>query len=786
MKENHHSIGLRTLEDISSVILHSHDLHETLDNIVTIVAKRMKADVCSIYLLERDGETLMLKATKGLSKSSVDRISMKVHEGLCGMVVESRDMVMTDNAPSHPRYKYFKETREEKFLSFLGLPLFEHKAPIGVIVTQNREARIFSEDEISVLRTITFQIGSIVQNARLLDSIQHKEKERAWFEQELAKVKNGTGGTASAQKKTGKRAAKSSMLSGTAVSSGFSRGKVYILDRFSDKVIKVAKVGTKSEEHGKFTIALEKAKIQTIYMEKRVSETLSEDDASIFHTHLMILEDRSFSSKVSDLVEQGVGATRAVHEVVQNYVQAFSAMADPYLRERSADMEDIGRRIIDCMEGNDTTSVVLKEKRVIIAEEIFPSDLAMLDHSKILGIVTEKGNIYSHAAIMAKSLGIPAVLGVNGLINGANVRDEIILDGNSGYVYLNPDNSIKKEYVRLEQDHAGRMKELEGLRDLPAKTIDGKEIVLSANIGLISDVRVANQHGATGVGLYRTEFPYMARTSFPNRNEQATIYSRILEGFPGQTVNIRTLDIGGDKGLPYFTHPHEDNPFLGWRSIRVSLERLDIFREQLAGILLAAGAGNATIMFPLITSLEEINQIKGVLASVRSELIREGHKVRDYLPLGIMVEVPAAVQIIEFLMREVDYVSIGTNDLIQYTLAADRNNTRVRQYYDPYHPAVLHSIKRVADAANKAGKKASVCGEMASDPLNALLLIGMGLREFSISAPSIPVVKQAIRAHSLAECRKLARTALACRSSTEVKRCLVDARGRLFAGNVKQ
>ena len=786
MKESHHSIGLRTLEDISSIILHSHDLQETLDNIVTIVAKRMKTDVCSIYLLEKDGETLMLKATKGLSKASVNRISMKVHEGLAGMVVENRDMVMTDNAPSHPRYKYFKETKEEKFLSFLGLPLFEHKAPIGVIIIQTREARRFSEDETSALRTITFQIGSIIHNARLLDSIQHKEQERAWFERELAKVKNGNGSSSPASKKTAKRAGGTKVLAGTAVSAGFSRGKIYILDRFSDKVIKVAKVGTRSDEHNKFTIALEKAKIQTLYMEKRVSETLSEDDASIFHTHLMILEDRGFSSKVFDLVEQDVGATRAVHEVVQHYVQAFSAMADPYLRERSADMEDIGRRIIDAMEGNDTASVKLKEKRVIVAEEIFPSDLAMLDHDKVLGIVTEKGNVYSHAAIMAKSLGIPAVLGIGGLIKAANVKDEIMVDGTSGHVYINPDSAVIKEYARLERDHASRMKELEGLRDLPAITTDGVAIVLSANIGLISDVRVATMHGADGVGLYRTEFPYMARPAFPSRTEQAAIYSKILEGFPGQTVNIRTLDIGGDKGLPYFTYPQEDNPFLGWRSIRVSLERQDIFREQLAGILLSSGAGIPTIMFPLITSLDEIRQIKEILASVRDELIREGHDVRGYIPLGIMVEVPAAVQIIEFLIREVDYVSIGTNDLIQYTLAADRNNPMVKQYYDPHHPAVLHSIKRVADAANKAVKKVSVCGEMAADPLNALLLIGMGIRDFSLSAPSIPVVKQAIRAHGLEACRKLARNVLACRCGVDVRRKLADARAQLFSGTERR
>lgn len=780
MKEPQQSLGLRTLEDISSIILHSHDLQDTLDNIVTLVAKRMGSDVCSIYLLENDGETLTLKATKGLSKASVNRIAMKVHEGLTGLAVETRAMVMTENAPSHPRYKYFKEAKEERFLSFLGLPLFEHKAPIGVIVVQTRETRSFSEDEISILRTITFQIGSIIHNARLLDSIQHKEQERAWFEQELAKIRNvPVEGEAPARIEGRKRASVSKTLSGTAVSPGFSRGKIYILDRFNDKVIKLAKTGTPAEEQHKYFQALEKAKIQTIYMEKRVSETLSADDAAIFHTHLMILEDRSFSAKITDLIEQGMGATRAVHDVVQHYIQAFSAMEDPYLRERSADMEDIGRRVIDAIEGNDSSEINLKEKRVLVAAEIFPSNLAMLDPGKILGIVTEKGNAYSHAAIMAKSLGIPAVLGVQGVMAAANVKDEIVVDGTSGHVYLNPNAVIKKEYVRLEQEYAGRMKELEGLRDLPAVTTDGVAITLSANIGLISDVRVANLHGAEGVGLYRTEFPYMARSSFPSREEQAIIYRKILEGFPGQTVNIRTLDIGGDKGLSYFPYPPEDNPFLGWRSIRVSLERQDIFKEQLAGILLASHAGSPTIMFPLISSLDEIRQIREILTSVRNELLREGHDVPGYIPLGIMIEVPAAVQIIDFLIQEVDYVSIGTNDLIQYTLAADRNNASVRQYYDPYHPAILHSIKRVADAANKAGKKVSVCGEMAADPLCALLLTGMGIREFSLSAPSIPVVKQALRSNSFEACRRLARAALACRNNADMGRCLASARKKM-------
>ncbi len=453
LREQHHSIGLRTLEDISSIILHSHDLHETLDNIVNIVAKRMKSDLCSIYLLEDDGETLVLKATKGLAKSAVGRISMKTSEGLCGLVVETRGVVSTDNAPVHPRYKYFKSSREERYHSFLGLPLFERKTPIGIIVVQNMEPRIFTEDEISALRTITFQISSIVMNAKLLDSIQNKEQERAFYESELERLRVGR----EAEQLFIKDAPGHPLsISGTPVSPGFCIGKVYILDRFSDKVIKVAKVGTREEEQKRFEQALEKVTIQTIYMEKRVSELLSEGDAAIFHTHLMILEDRGFSSKVFDLLDQGIGATRAVHDAVQGYIEVFSAMEDPYLRERSADMEDIGRRIIDVLEGNDSNSAKLKEKRVIVAEDIFPSDLAMIDHDKVLGVVTEKGNIYSHAAIMAKSMGIPAVVGVRGLLQASNVKDRVIVDGNSGQVYLNPEKRVCAEYQRLEQDNAYR------------------------------------------------------------------------------------------------------------------------------------------------------------------------------------------------------------------------------------------------------------------------------------------------------------------------------------------
>jgi len=770
------NLGLRTLEDISALILHSHDLQETLDNIVNLVAKRMSSDVCSIYLLEEDGETLRLHATRGLSRLSVG-ITMKTSEGLTGLVIESRGVVATDNAPLHPRYKYFRKTKEEKVLSFLGVPFFERKNPIGVIVIQNREARTFTPAEVSAVSTIAWQISSIVSNAKLLDSIRTKEEERAFFAAEVERLKKGGARQGAAAAK--RAATNQAVLTGIGIAPGFASGKVSILNRGLREQPVLERARPRAEEHKRLLLALEKARIQTIYLEKRVGEMLSEADAAIFHSHLMILEDRGFIAKMTTLIDDGLGAERAVAEVVGHYVAAFSKMEDPYLRERSADMEDIGRRLVDALNGNHKAQEKLRDNRIIIARELLPSDLATMDPGKVIGIATEKGNLNAHAAIMARALGIPAVFGVEGLLKQVGVKSEVIVDGTSGCVYLNPDQSVKLEYQRLQGEYDLKQRAWEGIRELPAVTPDGCRVTLLANIGLISDVRVAHLHGAEGVGLYRTEFPFMTRTAFPDRYEQAAVYRKVLEGFPGLPVTIRTLDIGGDKGLSYFPHPKEDNPFLGWRSIRVSLEREDIFREQLAGVLLASPYGKCNLMFPLISGVDEVRAIRRILDEVKEELKREGKPFDPEIGLGIMVELPAAVLVAEMLAKEVDYFSIGTNDLIQYTLACDRNNQRIKRWYDPYHPAVLHSIKRVADAAAAAGKGATLCGEMAGEPINAILLMGIGIRSFSLSAPCLPRVKEAIRHISLARARRIAERVLAMESALAIRGYLEGAKSEL-------
>jgi phosphotransferase system enzyme I (PtsP) len=508
----------------------------------------------------------------------------------------------------------------------------------------------------------------------------------------------------------------------------------------------------------KLESALEKTCIQTIFLEKRVAERLSESDAAIFHTHLMILEDRSFIRKLEKEINDGHSAAYALEKTVSNYIEAFANMEDPYLKERAADMEDIGRRILANLVGDTADQTLhLKHPSILVARQILPSDMASLDNEQILGIITEDCEKNSHAVIMAKSMGIPAIVAVRGALKHIAPEDQLIIDGNTGRLYINPLETVRVEYQRLHEDQSRELCRLEQYRDQPAETADGQRIILRANIGLISDINVAKRFGAEGVGLYRTEFPYMARGDFPNRKDQYALYSRVVKEFNGQPVTIRTLDIGGDKVLPYFSPPKEDNPFMGWRSVRVSLDNRDIFRTQIEAILMAGCDGPVKLLFPMISSLDETRACHEVIEEARKNLQKEGIPYSNDVPIGVMIEVPAAVRLVPRLAKEVDFFALGTNDLIQYLLAADRNNPLVSKYYDPLHPAVLQVLKEVTDTAVSLGKGVCLCGEMASDPLNIMLLLGMGLREFSMPAPFIPRIKAFLKGVSLEmACRRYA------------------------------
>jgi len=762
------TIGLSTIDDITSLILRSHDLQETLDNIVALVSRQMGVEVCSIYLLDDDGVTLTLKATKGLSKGSVGKVSMHSSEGLTGLVVETKNVVNVRNAPEHPRYKYFRGSREERYRSFLGLPLMDRTRAIGAIIVQSREEREFSADEIRTLSTIAYQVSSIVVNATLLDSIRKRDEALKSLP------------VASLHQLPPPSDRGPINLAGIPASPGFAIGAIAIISHDVEQILSSNYCcGSPKEELERFTKAIEEARIQTLYLEKQVARRMGEEDAAIFHAHLMILEDRGFISRVSEQIESGKSAVQGVIDTVDQYVSAFAQMDDPYLRARSADLEDIRRRLLSCLTGNTPPTPSLPGKRIIAGHDILPSDLATLDHTRVIGIVTERGNVNSHAAIMAKSLGIPALLGVTSLLRTVSPDDDVILDGNTGHLYIRPDRAIRQEYERLQRYHATKRKELETLRDTPCVTTDGVRIHLRANIGLFSEVRIARHNGAEGVGLYRTEFPYMTRPTFPDRYEQRDLYRRVIESFPEHPVTIRTLDIGGDKTLPYFDHPPEENPYMGWRSIRISLACRDMFREQLIGILLASRYGNVRIMFPMIGSIEEFRSAREILEEARGELPPSVASTIGNIPIGVMVETPAAVQIVDLLCREVDFLSIGTNDLIQYTLAVDRNNPKMKGQYTPFHPAVIRSIRHVCKTAQSLGVPVSICGEMAADPLNAVILTGLGLSDFSMASPALLPVKHTLMRTSLRRCRDIARTLLDMATTAEMEGYLLALKNEM-------
>lgn len=763
-------LGLSTLQDISAIILQSHNIEETLSNIVTLVAERAPSDVCSLYLLNEQSDTLVLRATCGLSPQAVGQVQMKIGEGLTGLAAQNRTILSVEEPENDPRYRFFPGTGEEQFHSFLAIPLFDRTSPLGVMVIQTRENRTFSADETSTLSTIAFQVSSIVVNARLLDTIDRQQDLNDDISQGLFPNDKQTEGRPLHKTTHG-----SVVLRGSVAYPGVVTGPANLIDEelgFSD-IYDEHDVNIE-HELARLDESLRRTRIETLFLEKRVAEKLGQNDAAIFHTHLMILEDRGFIEKLHGQIELGHSAPYALKKVIRGYLQAFGKMEDAYLRERAADMEDIGQRILNNLLGEKSNSLKLHHAGILVARRLLPSDMAVLEHEKVSGLVIEDNATNSHAVIMAKALGIPALIGVKGAMAQIEPDTELILDADSGCVFLNPVARILDEYLRLECDRTQEQQRLEQFRDLPAKTADGHRIQLLANIGLLSDVEIARRNGAEGVGLYRTEFPYMAHGRFPNRNDQYQLYRKVVEGFPGSSVTIRTLDIGGDKSLPYFQHPKEDNPFMGWRSVRVSLDNRAIFQTQIEAILMAGAHGKVRLLFPMISNLEEIRRCQQLVADAMTRLHEENIDFASDIPIGAMIEVPAAVRLAPHLAKEVDFFALGTNDLIQFMLAADRSNPLVENYYDPLHPAVLSALTSMAEVTKKTGIDLCLCGEMATDHRYLFVLLGLGIEKFSLSAPYIPRLKDFLSKINLKQARDFSTEILQMGSGQEIRKRLEE------------
>lgn len=770
---------LDILENISTLISHSHDLQETLDRIVATVADRMQTEVCSLYILDRKKNRLTLCATMGLDPESVGKVSMGTGEGLTGLVIERMKPVTVVDALAHPRYKYFPETHEEHFHSFLGVPMVENKMPLGVLVVQTSRRREFSRDEIRLLRTISAQAASIIVQARLAESLESKEQERKEFEKRMntamRKLRSYEGGRrerASRQKQHWR-----GRLNGLSASPGFGRGRAFVLQpRMDLGAIKKQKARSPQREIERFRGAVERGIEQINVVKNRMGQLIPKEENAIFDVYRLILEDPAIIQQIeSQILKQGYAAAYAIRLVFERYLQSISSIKDNYLRERTTDVKDAAQRLLENLSGVDGQQYDIPDDAVLVAQDLSPADLSMLEGDKFKGIALATGGVTSHASILAKSFEIPSVVAIEGLMEAVHQDDMLIVDGNAGNVHVNPNPEVIREYNRLERDYADLNRELDGLKNLPAETIDGHRVSLYANIGLLSDVAFAHMHGAQGIGLYRTEIPFLSHRDFPSEDEQYSLYVRVVEGMSGKPVTIRTLDIGADKYPSYMRSvATEPNPFLGWRSIRISLEVEEIFKTQLRAILRAGDAGRVRMLIPMISSLEEIQKVKEILTEAKSELEREGTPYDRQMELGIMVEVPAAVQLADRFLREVDFLSIGTNDLIQYLLAVDRSNRRVASLYEPLHPAVLSALHTTIQAGKDAGKRVGMCGEMAGDPLFALLLLGMGLEEFSMGSLYVPVVKKAVRSITYQAAKAAAEIVLEMDHVGEIKRYMFE------------
>ncbi|QCT22296.1 phosphoenolpyruvate-protein phosphotransferase PtsI [Jejubacter calystegiae] len=554
------------------------------------------------------------------------------------------------------------------------------------------------------------------------------------------------------------------MISGILASPGIAFGKALLLKE-DEIVIDRKKISADNvdQEVKRFLDGRAKASTQLEAIKVKAGETFGEEKEAIFEGHIMLLEDEELEQEIIALIkDKHATADAAAYEVIEGQATALEELDDEYLKERAADVRDIGKRLLRNILGLaiiDLSSI--QDEVILVAADLTPSETAQLNLDKVLGFITDLGGRTSHTSIMARSLELPAIVGTGSVTSQVKNGDYLVLDAVNNKVYVNPSQEEIDAMRQLQTQVAEEKAELAKLKDLPAITLDGHQVEVCANIGTVRDVAGAERNGAEGVGLYRTEFLFMDRESLPTEDEQFEAYKAVAEACGAQAVIVRTMDIGGDKELPYMNFPKEENPFLGWRAIRIAMDRKEILRDQLRAILRASAFGKLRIMFPMIISVEEVRELKQALEGYKAELRAEGKAFDEKIEIGVMVETPAAATIARHLAKEVDFFSIGTNDLTQYTLAVDRGNDMISHLYQPMSPSVLNLIKQVIDASHAEGKWTGMCGELAGDERATLLLLGMGLDEFSMSAISIPRIKKIIRNTNFEDAKVLAEQALA-------------------------
>ncbi len=733
---------LETLRRLVQAVTDAESLDEALVTIVTRLKDTMQTGVCSVYLLDEQTDRWVLMATDGLNPDSVRVASLGKAEGLVGSVGSRGELLNLDDAPNHPAFRFLQETGEEIFQSFLGVPIVHQRETLGVLVIQQTTPRKFSVDEEAFLVTVAAQLSALIAHAKasgrlLLQSVSPEACGDVHFK--------GLAG-----------------VSGVAIGQAFVRTPPARLRRVKDAVTEHPE-----QELADFQAALAEVKSELRRIGDSLSVYLQQNETALFDTYLRMLEDHTLSGEVCQRIRSGETAPTALKHVVLDLVARFEAMNDPYLKERATDLMDLGRRILAKLLHESEELSTPPADTILVAEDVTPVMLGELDRSVLKGIVSIKGSANSHVAILARSLGIPAVMGAQDLPLADMAGVRLVVDGWRGEVIVEPSAPVLAEYRQAMADAEALAADLERVQSGPAQTADGQRIHLMLNSAPLGELSSRQQSWIDGVGLYRTEFVFLSRSRFPTEDEQMAEYQSELSTYAPNPVVMRTLDIGGDKGLPYFSID-EANPFLGWRGIRVTLDHPEIFLTQIRAMLRAAEATqNLKILLPMITTLDELRASKALVDRVVEELRAEGIEVTRP-EIGVMIEVPAAVYMADELAREADFLSVGSNDLTQYVLAVDRTNARVADIFDVFNPAVLRALSQTAEAARRSDISVALCGEMAGDPMSAVILVGLGYHELSMSGGGLGQVKRALGAFTHAECEALAQQALVCTSGTQV------------------
>lgn len=729
---------LFNISELAELVTGSSDLEGFLQHSVDLVASHFKAPVCSIYLYNETLKQLTLKATKGLKADVVNQIHLKSGEGLVGQSFETQDIVREGNARQNPKFKYFPEAGEEPFNSFLCVPIRRGVERIGVLVVQHSGADYFTVSDERAIRAVVTQLAGSIANARLLIELsQVRDKDVSDSVEPLLFVK------------------------GRAATGGYALGKAVVINQKKKSILHDPHFSEEGFTKADFLNAVGKTTQELKALQKEFARRLPESASLIFTAHFMILKDKNFIGKMAARIDRGEAPCDAVRKVAGKYMALFAASPHTYMKEKAQDVEDLSVRILNnfVSDSSQNGREQYEKGNIAVTRQVYPSDVLKLVSAGIKGIVMASGGVTSHVTILARSLQMPLIIAEAPELLSLSETTTLLLDGELGNIHINPEQeTIDLFETRLKMEKESQQIAMED----QTLTRDRERVILSANINLLSEVALAKKLKTEGIGLYRTEFPFLIRATFPSEAEQYIIYKKLFDEMDDRPVVIRTLDAGGEKTLAYSDSPKEANPDLGLRSIRFSLRHRGLFASQIRAMLrAAAGKENVRIMFPLISSMDEFLEAKQVVADCVDALFKEGMEFNPDVLLGMMVELPSVIETIDEFAGEADFFSIGTNDFIQYMLAADRANKMVADYYVPHHPAVNRGIAKIVKAADAQGIQVSVCGEMAHEKEYIPFLLGVGVRNLSVDPQFLPAVQQTIMDMDMADAREYAENMLA-------------------------